>query len=286
MQPTIEQILSPTTCSFRYKRFTIDNFPFAWHMHPEYELTFITHGHGNRFVGDHISEFAQGDLVLLGSNLPHTWHGQTAGGEECGSVVIQFTHDFMGQGFFDRPEFCDILQLLQQAETGLAFHGEQRFVFGQRMAAMEDAPPLKRLTALLDILHDLAAAAECTQLASAAYSAPAAARDQERVDAACRYINEHYLEGLTQTDVAAIVHMSPSAFSRWFRKLTGWNFIQYVHELRVGRACRLLVETDRPITDICFEAGFSNLSNFNRIFLKVKAHSPRLYRQRFKRGSV
>lgn len=278
MQPFTEHIVPSPDSSFTCRKFELPAFPFRWHHHPEVELTLITRGRGQRFVGDSIEPFAEGDLVLLGSDVPHTWHSPPGRGRRVGSVVIQFRRDFIGPRFFDLPEAAKVRRLLHRASSGLAFSGNAAARVARRMAAMSERDGFTRLTDLLASLHELAQHRGARPLSSAGFRPRPNVGDAGRIDRVWR-LARNLEEAVTQRDAAAALGMTPAGFSRYFKRTTGHTFVAYVHELRVAEACRLLIDTDTPVTDICFASGFGNLSNFNRVFRRLKRVSPRQFRQ-------
>jgi AraC-like DNA-binding protein len=286
MQAVFESIVAQSHCSFIYRTFKIRGFPFRWHFHPEYELTLIVSGEGRRFVGDHIGDFAAGDLVLLGRNLPHTWHSRAAefsSPPRSHAVVIQFDEDFLGAGFFSRPELTRVRRLLKRSSVGLRFGRRSQAAIAQRMIAMRELDPLPRLVELIGLLDLLARARDGAELSTAGFAPSLRVEDRQRIDRVYRFVNENFAGQLSLDEAARLVHMSPSTFSRFFFRTSGKHFTAYVNELRIGSACRLLIETDQGISQIALEVGFGNLSNFNRRFLELKKMRPRDYRQHFRR---
>lgn len=279
MLPVVETIDREPEAAFRCRAFDRAEFPFMWHVHPDHELTLIVEGEGRRFVGDHVDAFTPGEVVLLGSNLPHTWFARAAPDRRCRSVVVHFLDDALGPGFFDMPEMQPIRRLLRRADAGLVFHGKARREAAARMSAMADMTGPPRVAALLTTLDGLARSRNTQRLSDRAHALPLRDRDRRRIDRVLGHINEHYTEPLQQADVAALAEMAPAAFSRFFKRMTGRTFVAYVHRLRVARACRLLIETDAPITDVCFDAGFGNLSNFNRVFRRERGMNPLTFRK-------
>jgi AraC-like DNA-binding protein len=287
MQASFESIVAQSHCSFAYRAFKIRGFPFRWHFHPEYELTLIVSGEGRRFVGDHIGDFAAGDLVLLGRNLPHTWHSRPAefsSPPRSHAVVIQFADDFLGAGFFAKPELNRVRRLLKRSAVGLRFGRRTQAAISQRMIAMRELDPLPRLVELIAMLDLLARRRDATELSTAGFAPSLRVEDRQRIDRVYRYVNDNFTGQLGLDAAARLVHMSASTFSRFFHRTSGKHFTAYVNELRVGSACRLLIETDQGISQIALEVGFGNLSNFNRRFLELKKMRPRDYRQLFRRA--
>jgi AraC-like DNA-binding protein len=285
MNPFLESIsLGPQT-SFKYQRFHYTAFTYGWHFHPEVELTLIVRGEGKRFIGDDIANFRAGDLCLLGPNLPHTWLSDLPHPTDpCAaeSIVVQFRMDCFGEGFFARPEMIAIHRLLTAANQGLQFSDTVSAQIAPQMAAMESATPFGRMMQLLAILEQLAGVKGVKHLSSRGFAPAIGKGDASRIDQVSRFILEHLDEPLSLEDIADVAHLSPSAFSRFFKRATGKTFVRYVNELRVARACRRLTETDEPIATIAFEAGFGNLANFNRRFKEIKGSRPREFRTHFR----
>lgn len=278
MLPSLEHIRPGHGASFVCRHNAGSHFPFHWHLHPEIELTHIIAGQGRRFVGNHVQDFSPGEVVLLGSNLPHTWHTQPTRKSRCDAVVIQFHPEVWGPGFFDLPEFKPIARLLSRASTGLRFTGKMRQEAAAAMVAMDRQDPAARLLSLWQLLQRLARSRAFVTLATPGHSVPLRAHDQQRIDIVLRHLSMHYTQPVDQAKVASLLHLSPSAFSRFFRRMTGRTFMDFLHDLRVNHACRLLAQTDLPVTTICFDSGFANLSNFNRRFRQIQKCCPRAFR--------
>lgn len=285
MQPFLETLSPAPEASFNWKRFAYPAFTYGWHFHPEIELTLIIRGEGKRFIGDDIANFRSGDLCLLGPNLPHTWLSDSPHSSDpraAESVVIQFRHDCFGEGFFGRPELLAVSRLLAASAQGLQFDESVSAVIGPQMIAMETASPFGRMMMLLSILEQLSGVKEPKTLSSRGFAPSISDSDTGRIDQVSRFILEHLDEPLSLEDAADVAHLSPSAFSRFFKRATGKTFVRYVNELRVARACRRLTETEDSIASIAFESGFGNLANFNRRFKEIKGTQPREFRAQFR----
>lgn len=256
------------------------SFAWNWHYHPELELTWIVKGRGRRLVGDHAQRYGEDDLVLLGANLPHCWHsaGEARGGWHMAQVV-QFRAGMFPAALLRLPEFAGMAQLLSRAGRGLRFAEETaREVAGELAALKHDAEAAgwRRLAKILDYL---AVQSPAEVLATPHYQHERSRRLQTRIERALAYIEKNCGDGVTLSQAARHAHLHPSAFSRFFRKMTHQTFVAYRNGCRVSEACRLLIETERPITDIAFACGFGNLANFNRRFLKEKQMTPGAYRR-------
>ncbi|MEQ9462006.1 MAG: AraC family transcriptional regulator [Phycisphaeraceae bacterium] len=279
MEPLLEHLTITPQSSFRLYTRVDEEFAFEWHHHPEYELTLIVEGHGRRFAGDAITGYQPGDLVLLGPYLPHTWHSDETSRDNT-AIVIHFTPEWLKAATASWPEMQVLHRMLRSATHGLSFqgdHAEQASGFLRRISSRSG---LSRLALLLEVLQELSADASARPIASPGYRTSSRPIDP-RIDRICRHVNDHIHEDLTQSDMALMIRMKPTSFSRLFKRAMGKTFIEYIHELRIANACRALIESDDPITDVCFRAGFNNVSNFNRVFRRVVGVSPRTYRRQF-----
>jgi len=267
--------------SFAFRTFDLPAFDSPWHFHPEFELTLVTGGTGRRFVADHIGEYGPGDLVLLGPDLPHFWHTESSGEERSESLVVQFLPGFLGAGFLDLPELDAVNGLLSNASRGLRFTGRTQERAAEILTRMATRSPQSQLLGLLDALDVLSRSLDVEVLATKGFSPALDTRTEERINRCQSFIFEHLHDPFRLDDVAAHMSMSPSAFSRYFKRTMGKTFSHFVNELRVGKACRTLLETDRPIAEIAYKSGFNNLSNFNRRFKELRGVSPRRFRSSY-----
>ena len=279
----VEKLLPPPASSFLYKT-RREHFGVYWHFHPEYQLTLVTRGRGRRFVGDHVGRFGPGDLVLTGPNLPHMWCSGRAtreGRRPDESLMIQFPEGLLGASLLGLPEMTSIRRLLEISRRGVRFEGSARDEASRAMARMGSLRGPARVIALLDILRLLAEAPRPQVLSSRALSPADRAGERERIDQICRLIAERASGPFLLADAAAAAHMSVPAFTRFFKKRTKKTFVEYLTEIRIGNACRLLVETDTAVRRISAAVGFSSLTNFNRRFRDLKGMSPQAFRQQF-----
>lgn len=278
MLPIHEKIARHAETSLKLARRESLSFDFAWHQHPEVELTLIESGSGQRFVGDSIEPYRPGDLVLLGSDLPHTWASHPNGGQTQRAIVAQFDPMWLIEMFANTPEAGAVVKLLERSRRGLRFTGPARKHMSAELPTLLEMRGMTRVLGVVRLLDVLGHSRGIKELASPAYHQHEHKADP-RVDRVCKFIHDHATEPITQGLAAELIHMSGPAFSRFFRQRVGMTYSRYVHELRVGHACRLLLETDATITEACFASGFNNVSNFNRVFLAIKGVSPRRYRQ-------
>jgi AraC-like DNA-binding protein len=267
----------------------IPAFPFNWHHHPELELALIISSRGRRYIGDSIADYAPGDLVLLGPDLPHTWHGVPADGP-AHSKVIQFLPEVFGGLLQSAPELNAIEAVIRRADRGLCLSGATRDECERLFIRIVDRNgqswrQVTDLVALLGAIAD-APAGEVTELSTAT---PRAAGDEttgRNVDRVFALLHGDPDEIPAQAEAARALKMSPAAFSRFFKNAVGRTYVACVTEIRVLAACRELMETDRPIIEIAYGAGFENLSNFNRRFRALKGTTPREYRAQRRRAEA
>lgn len=282
MRARFEKIGLAPGRSFAIVERRLARFDAPWHFHPEIELTLIEAGAGRRFVGESIEPFAAGDLVLLGSNLPHFWHteGRQPRGRPCHSIVVQFAPDFLGAEFWLRPEATAVYRLLAAAARGLHISGPGAGKAAERLRRLVRLDGLPAVLELLAILHGLAEASrQHRPLASAAYVPSLDRASEGRLARVYAFLLARFRGPVTLAQIAREASMTPAGFSRHFKRMTGRNVSVFLNELRVGHAARLLSETSRGIAEIAVDSGFATLSNFNRRFRERMACSPRDYRR-------
>lgn len=280
VQPLLEDIPLPGTSSVAVREFNPPAFTLPWHRHPEVELTWIMEGEGLRHVGDSVEPFGPGDFCLIGANLPHCWLSTKPPkpGTRARSLVVQFDPTRFGATFWALPECARIARLLERAAQGLCFDKN----LGDRLTAAwaSASTPILRMTALLTALGELAEIAEARPLSLAGWTQTDRAEADPKLRRVLAYLGENLGETISQAAVARLVRLSPPAFSRFFRRSMGKTFQSYLTDLRLGLACRQLLETDRRVSEIAYAAGFGNLSNFNRAFRNSRNVSPREFRAR------
>ncbi|MEO1261178.1 MAG: AraC family transcriptional regulator [Bacteroidota bacterium] len=267
--------------SFTAYRRKTDYFDFHWHYHPEMELTLIEKGNGTRLVGDHTESFLDGDLVLLGSNLPHTWVSESKR-EGQSAIVIQFRRDLIADAHLELSEFTGIKRLFSRAHLGIFFDEKIAQEFHPVLSGLLQMKGLSKLTSLWHILDSLGRTRNFRQLASPIYRPMLGVDAENRIDRACQYIHDHFTRKIPLNEMSNLVGMTETSFCRFFKKMTGKSFTDYVNDLRISRARKLLAETEANISEIAFASGFESMTHFNRIFLKKNGMPPREYRVRVK----
>ncbi|SKB04183.1 AraC-type DNA-binding protein [Prosthecobacter debontii] len=270
-----ERIDMPEDSSFAWKEISGRHFMAPFHHHPEIELTLITAGYGQRFVGNTVEPFQAGDVVLLGPHLPHAWFSDSRC-RKSEAIVVQFHPETLGGGVLKAPELEAVRQLLKEAVQGIIV---QRALAGEmlrRLGELSGLSPVQRLTLLLDVLEQVARAPESTarRLKAAMPEETVSLVDRKRLDEVLRYIHAHHQQAVTLTDVAKVAGLGPESFSRFFRRLTGRTFIETLIQIRLASAQALLRESTDTIAAVAYACGFEDLSNFNRQFRRAYGITP------------
>ena len=252
-----------------------------WHYHDDYELHLIVASAGKVFVGDHVGGFGPGHVVLTGPRLPHNWISQVAPGETVPlrDLVVQFRQDLVPGMAALAPELGGLLPLLERARHGIEFEAGVAGEVERRLIAIRETEGPGRIAHLVDVLTLLSGQSRFTLLSTLPMRADGDDAALDKVERVTRHVAERYASEIPLAEVAALVGMRESTFSRFFSRATGNGFSRFVNRVRVAKACELLSGTDVAITDICFEVGFNNVANFNRRFRELKSVTPREYRK-------
>jgi AraC-like DNA-binding protein len=260
--------------------------PFSrWHYHPEYELVLINKGAGKRMVGDSIDRFEDGDLVLLGSNLPHEWlcdevYFNHPDGFQGEGMVIQFLDNFLGDTFFKLPENRKLRKIMDAATQGCLLTGETKDSITHIMQKMVTMDTEDRLYALFEIFKFLSKTKDYQLLASPNFTTTFQADYTDAMKKVIEYIMQHFQEKIQMKKLLSIANMSSTTFSVMFKKNYNMTFSEYVLKVRIGYACSLLTDDNRSISQVATDAGFENLSNFNRLFKKIKSVTPKEFKKK------
>jgi AraC-like DNA-binding protein len=267
------------------RREKVSHFANPWHFHDELELTFIVKSEGTKFIGDHISEFNPGEIVLLGSRLPHYWRNHPNDehtGKELGAeaIIIRFNQEYAGAEFLKIPAMKPIFDLLNNAKRGIYIQqGAQDLQ--QKLAHFLTLGEGQRIIALTEILFSIATSIPYDYLCSIGYAHQYKSNDIEKIDTVYNYVLNHFKTDLSVQDIAAKCNMNTAAFCRYFKKKTGKTFKDFMNEIRLGNAAKLLLKGDFTVAEVAFESGFNNPSYFNRLFKRTKGITPTSYRQQY-----
>lgn len=279
-----EHISIPEGQSFLWRT---DDYPWrrnVWNYHPEIEIHLIRKSSGLCYIGDHIGNFEPGHLVMVGSDLPHNWITLPADGEliENRDIVVQFDPSTFSRARKFFPELGGLAPLFDKAKLGLEFLGQDAKTCAEILEEIGKHDGLKKIALMSELLAAMANAARVRTLATQRFAQGDRAgrtKDLKRLESALGYLQEHYLNSPRIDEVASFVGMSEGAFSRFFKAQTGNTFTDHIAILKIWTAKKLLRETDTAVTEICYEAGFRNVSNFNRLFAKHAQLKPSEYRK-------
>jgi len=251
-----------------------------WHYHPEIEIIFVCGGSGKRQIGSNISYFTEGDLILIGSNLPHC--GMTNENTKNDyEIVIQFSQDFLGTEFWNAPEMNRIFQMLETAKSGIVFGEKVKKALASKMDALVKSSSLDKLVKLIDILDELAHSNDFKILNAGKYYLQTQKEDNDRINLIFNHVKDNFKNQISLEKVAGLATMTVPSFCRYFKKITNKTFTQFVNEYRITHSLKLLAEQPLSISEICIDSGFNNFSYFNKTFKEHMQKSPSQYRKEF-----
>jgi AraC-like DNA-binding protein len=281
--------LSDKDCFYIADRYKTE-FTYPMHHHKEYELNFCERAAGvRRIVGDSVDVIGDFDLVLITSpDLEHTWEQHVCTSSKIREITIQFAPELFFQSFVDKNQFASIRRMLEMAKKGLAFPLPAIMKVYFLLDSLSGEKDFYAVIKFLTILYELSKYAdEAHPLSSSSFAKIETQHsDSRRVQKIENYINTHYREKISLNQLAAMTSMTPVSFSRFFKLRTGQTLSEYIIDIRLGHAARLLVDSTNSIAEICYDCGFNNLSNFNRIFKKKKECSPKEFRDHYRKKKI
>ncbi|MEN8156657.1 MAG: AraC family transcriptional regulator [Bacteroidota bacterium] len=280
MDPVFEKV-PLVDSSFLVKMESFPHYEIPWHVHPEYELAYVTKANGKRFIGDSVTDVRGDDLILLGPNLPHAWISNAAGSRSgtVQQVIIQFSEDFLGANFWSKPEFLHIRQMLDKTSKGLGINGDSKARIIRKMYRLLKTDRFRRVIELLNILDLLATGKEYGTLSKLTIDDVKSGSESQRINVIYDYVLTNFRHKCTVPMVSSHFGMTPQSFCRYFKSRTRKTYIGFLNEVRISHACKLLSTDDLSIIEVCYNSGFESLSNFNRQFKRVTGSSPGLYRK-------
>lgn len=279
--------LSEKDCFYIVERHK-NKFDYPLHVHHEYELNFVCHAPGvRRIVGDSIETIGDYDLVLVtGDTLEHEWEQGTCTSEDIREITIQFSPDMFTGGLLSKNQFESVRKMFENARQGLCFPQEAIMkVYSKLDSLSSEKDAFTQTIMCVQILHELSLF-DGRKLASSAYAKAPRTSTSKRVETIKDYIHRHYAEEITLDALADLISMSPSSCSRFFRSHAGRTITDYIMDVRLGNAARALVDTNESVAVICYNCGFNNLSNFNRVFKNKKGMTPREFRHVYKKKKI
>jgi AraC-like DNA-binding protein len=235
-------------------------------------------------VGNHVSDYAECDLAILGSNLPHWYRADDAcyQHQKPASIVIHFLNDCFGKDFFEAEEMTEIKYFLKTANLGIEFYGQTRTKIQEKIQCLLQADKVARMLGLIEILHLMSVTKEYRFLSENAIEG-VSKKDSERMNEVFNYVLKNFKNDINLSEIANKTRFSEAAFCRYFKLRTQKTFVEFVNEIRIEYACKLLAENDLNILEICYESGFKNLSNFNRQFRRYTKNNPKTYRKKMEK---
>ncbi len=271
MTPKLEKIPLIHSSSIATKREITPYMDYPWHYHPEFEIIFVEKSYGIRFMGNNISNFNDGDLMFIGSNLPHVWKNdkdfyQNNPDLNVDVYVIHFLENALTDGFFDIPEFTHVKKLFSLGKQGLLIKGKDHKRISELVKEVVLASGIDQLILFLKTLDALATTEEYELLSSPGYTNSINIADTERINTVMNFIIKNYAKEIKIEEIARLANLTESSFCRYFKSRTHKTFSDFLNEIRILNACKLLTSSDMTITQICYEIGYNNISHFNRQF--------------------
>jgi AraC-like DNA-binding protein len=285
MKPELLKITHQPISSFSVRQDKLPNINSRWHYHPEIELICFHKGAGTQFIGDNIKNFSAGDIILLGSNLPHYFMYDEKffgdrGGNSPYSTAIHFHEDFLGERFFQLPETRLIRGLLEKANRGLLFSSDKAKKVAKLMQAVHQSDGLYRILTLMQCLSACAEIAEPKILSSQGFQYHTD-NSNDRLSSIYNYTLKNFKRKIELTEISEIAGFIPNSFCRYFKTRTGKTYSQFVLEIRIGFACKLLLDNNLSIKQVCFECGFQNFVSFHKNFKMLTGYTPQAYQKKY-----
>ncbi|MEM9834192.1 MAG: AraC family transcriptional regulator [Bacteroidota bacterium] len=282
MKPILEKVPDYVNASIAVKRELIPHMVYPWHYHPEYEIIYVKKSYGTRLMGNHIGNFYDGDMVLVGSNLPHVWKNdndfyKNDDSKTVDVYVIHFLIEKIATTLFSLPEAMNIKKLLVKSAQGLQITGTTHSVVAEKIEALYMSKGFERIVQLLEILNILSESKDLIPLSNKGFHHVTNEVDQERIRAVYDYVMLNYPHKISIEKVSDMLHLTKSSFCRYFKSRTTKTFSRFLNEVRVGKACRLLISKNYTVSEISKMVGYNNISHFNRQFKEITGKTPKLF---------
>ena len=291
MNPHLLKVSTAPHQSFNIRHDVVPYFYNRWHFHPEVELLHIQKGTGIQFIGDSIQRFKKDDVILVGANLPHLWrcddaYFQKSKTLKAQSTVAHFREDFWGETFLELPENKKLKQLLEKAKRGISITGATKQFVIAHLDKMLEAKDSERIVLLLQILGKIAQSKQLKLISSAGFSTQLEQKSTDKINSVYAYTLAHFKEKISLKKIAEVSNISPNSFCRYFKVHTRKTYSNFLHELRVGHASKLLIENKLSISQICYESGFNNVTNFYKTFKRFTGQTPLAFQQAYNTTAV
>ncbi|MEN0052250.1 MAG: AraC family transcriptional regulator [Mucilaginibacter sp.] len=285
MKPLLLKVSSGPAHSFSVRHDVLPDINNRWHCHPELELIYFKKGNGTQFIGDSIKQFKAGDMALVGSNLPHYWRFDDVyfsdEPAEVEIIVVHFCENFWGDQFLQLPENKLIKVLLERSKRGLQISGNTKEKVAQQLAAMLDTDGAERIIMLLKALNTMAISNPVNYLTSIGFKYDHDESENDRLNNIYEYSVRNFRKKIYLDEIAEIAGVSSNSFCRYFKSKTRKTYSQFIIEIKVGYACKLLIENKLNIKQLCYDSGFNNFSTFHKHFKQVTGKSPLIYQKEF-----
>lgn len=286
MKPVLVQMIEgeAAACPFMTRTINQPSCSSDFHFHEECQLVYILEGEGKRIVGDNVEHFQSGELVFLGSNVPHVWYNDTHYLNACEnlharSIALYFNPGALLEHISKFIDIAPLQEMLNTAQRGMKFYGVAKWKLSGMLIQMQQLNGLQKFGMLVKILELMCETKEFSYLASAGYMNNYQRKDDSRMDRVFEYIFGHFTEDISLSDIARVANMNVQAFCRYFKVRTKKSFTHFVNEIRIGHACKLLISPEENITIIAHKCGFNSVSNFNRFFKDIKGMTPREFKK-------
>lgn len=284
MKPQLLKVSNDLVHSFSSRQ---DKVPYVnnhWHYHPEVELIYFKQGNGTRFIGDSIQYFQTGDVYLLGTNLPHYWRFDNVYFEDeennhADVSVIHFNENFWGDSFLQLPENTIIRNILEKSKYGIKINGDDRLLLGKLIEATVKAEGPQKIMLLMEALMRIGNARQIEVISSIGSRVDFATSENDRINAIYNYSIANFKRKIQIEEMAEVANISPNSFCRYFKSRTSKTYLQFINEIRVGHACKLLIENKMNLKQICYESGFHNFTSFHKYFKSITGKSPLVYQK-------
>jgi len=283
LKPHHLAIATDSTKSFSAKCEVLPDINNWWHYHDELELIYFKNGSGTQFVGDNISSFKNGDIVLVGSNLPHYWQYSEQFKDAAIEVyVVHFNKDFWGKDFLNLPENLELAKVIEQSRQGIQIKESSNAYLIESIIRIVENQGTKKILSLIEVLLEIGKCTDCKYLVSLGFKAYFQESERDRIQNIYNYTLKNYKEQISLETIAKIAKMSRTSFCKFFKLRTGKTYSVFLNEIRIGNACKLLIEKKMTVKEICFESGFQNFSSFHKCFKDITGQTPLSYQKSYK----
>lgn len=260
-------------------------FQAPFHSHPELELVYVKESFGKRIIGNSVDHFETGDMVFLGSDIPHVWlndeiYYQNSNKLKAKAIVVYFNKDIFGPAFYEMKEAKSITTLFEKAKKGLAITGKTNTKIAKKLEVLVTKKDFEVIIGLFEILSVLSESSDYNTINIESYTPNNDIVKKDRLADVYQFINDNYKKEISLDEIAEIANLTPTSFCRMFKSKTKKNFIEYLNEIRISNACKQLIETDMSVSEIAYECGYKTVSNFNKLFKKNTGNTPKEYKNK------